>query len=73
MKDSKMKDAKMKTQDVPNLHSEDEDEVTDLHLEDEKMKDEMEDARSRDEEATPIYITPISTKVKRNPKRLNKD
>ena len=69
------------TEDATEQHLEDEEEdATEQHLEDEdedppdlhlETKDEMEDARSqdedvKDEDATPKYVTPGTTKVKRS-------
>jgi len=58
-------------EDATELHSEDDKDASNRHLEAEKLKDEMEDARSQDEGAkdeflTPTYLTPGTTKTKRS-------
>ena len=58
-------------EDATELHSEDGKDASNLHLEVEKLKDEMEDARSQDEGAkdeflTPVYPTPSPIRPKRS-------
>ena len=62
-------------EDATELHSEDGKDASNLHLEVEKLKDEMEDARSQDEGAkdeflTPAYPTPSPIKPKRSIVRI---